>query len=138
MEDSTCITASSLSVDENGNGGPMFFFAHVFSLGWYFIIKFLLREYKLVCTKYRSENTLGKTMNVEIEQKHTRKFRWDHYIYYRLDYHLSTNPHAKPNLLLGLTFLLIEIGSVLLFFASPPNQTMSSTIWIAWTYVAGV
>eukprot|EP00592_Proboscia_alata_P003853 CAMPEP_0194370652 /NCGR_PEP_ID=MMETSP0174-20130528/18981_1 /TAXON_ID=216777 /ORGANISM="Proboscia alata, Strain PI-D3" /LENGTH=744 /DNA_ID=CAMNT_0039148241 /DNA_START=426 /DNA_END=2663 /DNA_ORIENTATION=+ len=75
-------------------------------------------------------------MNVEIEQKHTRKFRWDHYIYYRLDYHLSTNPHAKPNLLLGLTFLLIEIGSVLLFFASPPNQTMSSTIWIAWTYVA--
>lgn len=53
---------------------------------------------------------------------------------YRLDYYFSTNRWAKPILLLTATFVLIMAGAVLLWLAS--GQTISTSMWNAWTFVA--
>jgi hypothetical protein len=95
----------------------------IFALGGFYpILKFLLDEY--FHTRTKQANMDGKL-----------KFTMSEQVEYRLDYHLSASPLAKPGLLMGFTFLLIAIGSAFLTLVDT-QLPLSTSAWLAWTYVA--
>eukprot|EP00586_Coscinodiscus_wailesii_P021362 CAMPEP_0172505778 /NCGR_PEP_ID=MMETSP1066-20121228/188898_1 /TAXON_ID=671091 /ORGANISM="Coscinodiscus wailesii, Strain CCMP2513" /LENGTH=698 /DNA_ID=CAMNT_0013282515 /DNA_START=263 /DNA_END=2359 /DNA_ORIENTATION=- len=89
------------------------------SFVFFIICRFIYMEYKLAARK-RGEMQMD--------------FTWEDAYYYRLDFYLSSNAMAKPVILLGGTFVLIVIGSSLL--ASAAKKSLSSCLWLSWTYVA--
>lgn len=56
------------------------------------------------------------------------------FLQYRLDYYFSATQWAKPLLLLGVTFILILISSVILMILL--GDSLAAAMWKAWTYVA--
>jgi len=89
--------------------------------GFYPILKFVWEEYALGKSKQQSE---GEGV----------RFTWSEQLEYRLDYHLSSSVWAKPLLLMGFTFVLIVLGSLLLTMVD--DLPVSVSAWLAWTYVA--
>lgn len=91
----------------------------VIMAGSWFIFDFLFSEYRLASKKSKNKEV---------------RFTWSEQFHYRLDYYLSTSPLAKLVLLLSGTFLLITFGAALLALVS--GHSISSSTWVAWTYVA--
>jgi hypothetical protein len=56
------------------------------------------------------------------------------FLQYRLDYYFSATQWAKPLLLLGVTFILILISSIILMMLL--GDSLAAAMWKAWTYVA--
>mmetsp|Transcript_4108 Transcript_4108/g.8868 ORF Transcript_4108/g.8868 Transcript_4108/m.8868 type:complete len:1132 (+) Transcript_4108:483-3878(+) len=79
-----------------------------------------------------------------IEQRRIRErihdtltFSLREFIFYRMDYLLSTWSSAKPVALLLATYLLIMSGATLYWgLNSGSDVTYSESVWMAWTFVA--
>ncbi|GBG27176.1 Ion channel CASTOR [Hondaea fermentalgiana] len=67
----------------------------------------------------------------------TLTFSLREFVFYRMDYLLSTWSSAKPVALLLATYLLIMAGATLYYsLSSSSDVTYSESVWVAWTFVA--
>ncbi len=116
-----CKSPSEPETDPDHEGFP-WVSGTVLFVGCGFLLKLILTEIEIFTKKLSSESEVQT--NIPLGE----------FLQYRLDYYFSATQWAKPLLLLGVTFILILVSSIILMLLL--GDSLAAAMWKAWTYVA--
>jgi hypothetical protein len=119
-----CNATQQPESDDDDEGFP-FVSLSVLLVGCGCLFKLLHTEIGIYSQKKSSESEVVEVQtNIPISE----------FLQYRLDYYFSATQWAKPLLLLGITFILILVSTVILMVLL--GDSLAAAMWKAWTYVA--
>jgi hypothetical protein len=116
-----CNRTSEPETDPDDEGFP-WVSGTVLLVGCGFLLKLTLTEIEIFTTKLSNESEVQTSIPL------------GEFLQYRLDYYFSATQWAKPLLLLGVTFILILVSSIVLMMLL--GDSLAAAMWKAWTYVA--
>ena len=106
-------------------------------------VRFLLREYKLLCrtrskivaaAEHETEDSEPDEVRRVHDETITRQHLVRNFIFYRLDYWFSASGYSKPLALLFLTLVLIINGGGMYYTVK--SETLGGAMWQAWAFIA--
>jgi hypothetical protein len=120
-DEQQCKRPSEPETDPDDEGFP-WVSGTVLMVGCGFLVKLTLTEIEIFTRKLSHESEVQSSIPL------------GEFLQYRLDYYFSATQWAKPLLLLGVTFILILISSIILMMLL--GDSLAAAMWKAWTYVA--